>query len=95
MRDRNIACLWYIEQICGMKTGCPEPFFGGRGGEASVAREIVYMSMREALTEMREGIGVRTSEKKRMVRAPISQLETAMLLEVYEHAFFPSSSFSF
>jgi hypothetical protein len=69
-----------------MKTGCPEPFFGGGGSEASVARPIVYMSMREALTEMRErirSIRVRTSERKWMVRAPISQLETATS-EVYE-----------
>jgi hypothetical protein len=65
MRDRNIT-LSLVHQTdlqtpagsdmlaSQMKTGCPEPFFGGGGNEASVARVIVYMSRREALTE---GIG--------------------------------------
>jgi hypothetical protein len=48
-----------------MKTGCPEPFFCGGGNEASVARVIVYMSMREALTE---GIGDKGRDRSGGVR---------------------------
>jgi hypothetical protein len=71
-----------------MKRGCPEPFCGGGGSAATALCAIVYMSEREALTELlkdegRElaSEGVRTendgmeSSRRACARVPISQLE--------------------